>query len=163
MPLYFALFLSIAFHAVLIVAPNRLTVVPAPELPVGMDARLLPRRDPVEFADAVSTDASRRDADPTPPRLAAPPRRLGGPSLRLARAALSEHLFYPPEAVARGIEGEVVLLLMLSDSGELVSASIARSSGHVLLDQAALDAARHIGPLPGNPRQTLFPVSFRLQ
>ena len=70
---------------------------------------------------------------------------------------------YPPEAVARGIEGEVILLLNLSDNGELVSASIARSSGHPLLDQAALDAARHIGALPGNPRQTLFPVSFRLR
>jgi hypothetical protein len=32
-----------------------------------------------------------------------------------------------------------------------------------VLDQAALDAARRIGTLPGNPRQTLFPVSFRLQ
>jgi protein TonB len=65
--------------------------------------------------------------------------------------------------VAQGLEGDVILLLNLSDNGQLVSASIARSSGHAILDQAALDAARHIGALPGNPRQTLFPVSFRLQ
>ena len=76
---------------------------------------------------------------------------------------MSEHLFYPPQAVAQGLEGDVILLLTLSENGQLISASIARSSGHALLDQAALDAARHIGALPGNPRQTLFPVNFRLQ
>ncbi len=57
----------------------------------------------------------------------------------------------------------MILLLSLAENGQLISASIARSSGHALLDQAALDAARNIGVLPGNPRQTLFPVSFRLQ
>jgi protein TonB len=88
---------------------------------------------------------------------------LQGSSLRRAQSALSDHLFYPPEAVARGLEGEVVLLLVLPDNGRLISADIARSSGHALLDQAALDAARRIGALPGNPCQTLFPVSFRLQ
>jgi protein TonB len=65
--------------------------------------------------------------------------------------------------VALGLEGDVILLLNLSDTGQLLSASIARSSGHAILDQAALDAARRIGALPGNPRQTLFPVNFRLQ
>ena len=57
----------------------------------------------------------------------------------------------------------MILLLSLTESGQLVSATIARSSGHPILDQAAIDAARHIGALPGNPRQTLFPVNFRLQ
>jgi protein TonB len=163
MPLYFALFLSIAFHAVLIVAPTWLTVRLRPEVPPGIEARLLPRRDTVEMVNAVSTETSINDADATPPTLAAPAHRLQGRSLHRAQAALSEHLFYPPEAVARGIEGEVTLLLMLSDGGEVLSASIARSSGHALLDQAAQDAVRHIGALPGNPRQTLFPVSFRLR
>ena len=88
---------------------------------------------------------------------------MQGASLHRAQAALSKHLFYPPQAVTEGLEGEVILLLSLSENGQLVSAAVARSSGHAILDQAALDAARHIGALPGNPRQTLFPVSFRLQ
>jgi protein TonB len=163
MSLHVALLLSIAFHAVLIVAPTWLTVRLRPEISASIEARLLPRHDTAELADAVSTERSSNDADPPPPRLTAPPNRLQGRSLRRAQAAMSDHLFYPPQAVARGIEGEVVLLLILSDSGGLVSASIARSSGHILLDQAALDAAQHIGALPGNPRQTLFPVSFRLR
>ena len=93
----------------------------------------------------------------------APPRVLKGQSLRRAQTALAEHLFYPPQAVAQGLEGDVILLLTLSENGQLVSASIARGSGHALLDQAALDAARRLGALPGNPRQTLFPVRFSLQ
>ena len=46
-----------------------------------------------------------------------------GIPLRRAQAALSEHLFYPPEAIARGLEGDVILLLTLSDSGQIVSAA----------------------------------------
>lgn len=76
---------------------------------------------------------------------------------------LSKHLFYPPPAVIQGLEGEVVLLLTLDTAGRIRSVEIARSSGHELLDEAARDAARHIGALPGNPRQTLLPITFRLQ
>jgi protein TonB len=110
----------------------------------------------------VSTETQADDIA-APKALAAPPQRLKGSSLRRAHAALSKHMFYPPEAVALGLEGEVILLLTLGENGRLVSAAIARGSGHGMLDQAALDAARHIGALPGNPRQTLFPVTFRLQ
>jgi protein TonB len=162
MPLYFALLLSLALHAALIVAPTWLATTQHPP-PTSIEARLMPQVKPVTMAEAVSTEADSPGTAATHPSLVAPPRRLAGSALRRAQTALSEHLFYPPEAVARGLEGEVVLLLILSDRGQLVSATIARSSGHPLLDQAALDAAQHIGALPGNPRQTLFPVSFRLQ
>jgi len=156
MPLYLALLLSLTLHAVLIVAPTWLAARQPPLRSASIEARLIPEEKPVAMAEAVSTDA-------TPQPLAAPPRTLQGGALRRAQAALSEHLFYPPEAIARGLEGEVILLLTLAENGQLISAAIARSSGHVLLDQAALDAAQHIGPLPGNPRQTLFPVRFGLQ
>ncbi|HLA36588.1 MAG TPA: energy transducer TonB, partial [Rhodocyclaceae bacterium] len=78
-------------------------------------------------------------------------------------AALSKHLYYPPAAVAQGQEGEVLLLLVLDERGSVVSSEIFRSSGYELLDRAALDAARLVGLLPGNPRQTLLPVAFRLE
>lgn len=158
MSLHVALLLSLALHAAVIVAPIWLAARP-PSPRVGIEARLVPP--PVTMAEAVSTEAG--DIAAIPPRRSAPPRTLQGSSLRRAQTVLSEHLFYPPEAVARGLEGEVLLLLTLSERGQLVSATIARSSGHALLDQAALDAARSIGSLPGNPRQTLFPVSFRLR
>ena len=161
MPVHLALLLSLTLHAALIVVPIWLMAT-QPSLPAAkIDARLVPHPTPAAIAESVSTVASR--ADTVPEQLAAPPRSLQGASLRRAQAALSKHLFYPPQAVAMGLEGEVILLLSLAENGQLVSAAVARSSGHALLDQAALDAARHIGTLPGNPRQTLFPVSFRLQ
>jgi protein TonB len=162
MQLALALLLSITLHLALILAPNWLAAKPRPPVRPGVEARLLPPLAPVQTAaEAVSTEAATEA--PPPPSLPLPPRALKGQSLRRAQTVLSEHLFYPPQAVAQGLEGEVILLLTLADSGQLVSASIARSSGHALLDQAALDAARHIGGLPGNPRQTLFPVKFSLQ
>ena len=162
MPLYHALLLSLALHAALFVNPTWLETKQRPLPTSGIEARLQPLPAPAAMAEAVSTEASKADTI-VPPRPAAAPRRLQGRSLRRAQAALSEHLFYPPEAVARGLEGEVILLLTLTESGQLAAAAIARGSGHALLDQAALDAARHIGALPGNPRQTLFPVTFRLR
>lgn len=162
MRLYLALLSSLALHTALIVAPTWLAAKQRPPVKASIEARLLPPEKPVATAEAVSTEAASIDPVEIRPRLAASS-ALQRSSLRRAQSALSEHLFYPPEAVARGLEGEVVLLLVLADNGRLVSADIARSSGHALLDQAALDAARRIGALPGNPRQTLFPVSFRLR
>lgn len=162
MQLFFALLLSVALHSGLILGPHWIKAKPRPLPPQNIEVRLAPAAMPTAMADATSTEASPADAA-IPERLAAPPRRLQGAALHRAQAALSEHLFYPPEAIARGLEGDVLLLLSLSDSGRIVSASIARGSGHAMLDQAALDAALNIGALPGNTRQTLFPVSFRLQ
>ena len=161
MPLQLALLSSLALHVLLIIAPVWLAMRPPPPPAPGIAARLLPAPVPEALAQAVSTEVSSADATPAPPSAA--PRRLQGAALRRAQAALSKHLFYPPQAVAQGLEGDVILLLSLTESGQLVSATIARSSGHPILDQAAIDAARHIGTLPGNPRQTLFPVNFRLQ
>lgn len=152
-----ALLLSLGLHAAVILAPYWLETTPTPS--ARIEARLLPVPAPESIAEAVSTDASPEPA--TLPRDAALPRLEGG-SLRRAQAALSKHLFYPPEAIAHGLEGDVILLLTLAPNGRLTSAEVARSSGHAVLDQAALDAARRIGFLPGNPRQTLFPVKFRL-
>jgi periplasmic protein TonB len=161
MPLPFALLLSLTLHAILIVGPIWLTATQHPPPAPNIEARLIPLPAPQAMAEAVSTESTSTDANPR--QLPASPRNLQGAALRRAQAALSKHLFYPPQAVAMGLEGEVILLLSLAENGQLVSATVARSSGHALLDQAALDAARNIGALPGNPRQTLFPVSFRLQ
>jgi protein TonB len=158
MSLYLALLLSLGLHAAAILAPLWLETAPAPS--ARIEARLLPAPAPEPMAEEASTDASPEPR--TLPREPALPQRLEGGSLRRAQAALSQHLFYPPDAIAQGLEGDVILLLTLAPNGQLASAEIARSSGHALLDQAALDAARHISMLPGNPRQTLFPVKFRL-
>lgn len=162
MPLFFSLLTSLALHIALILGPVWIKAKQRPLPAPRIEVRLAPGATPVAMADAVSTEANPADTV-IPEHLSAPPRRLQGVALRRAQAALSKHLFYPPDAIARGLEGDVLLLLSLSDSGQIVSAAVARSSGHTVLDQAALDATTNIGALPGNARQTLFPVSFRLQ
>jgi len=72
--------------------------------------------------------------------------------------------FYPIEAIAQGIEGEALILLILDPSGQVVAARIEQSSGQRILDDAALRAVRALRSLPTDaPRETLLPVRFRLR
>ncbi|MBI2960399.1 MAG: TonB family protein [Betaproteobacteria bacterium] len=83
---------------------------------------------------------------------------------RQAITRVSEELLYPPEAIARGLEGEALVLLVLDASGNPISATLKASSGHALLDDAAVRAARALRALPESmPRETLLPVRFRLR
>ena len=157
--MYVALLLSLCLHASLIIAPAWQTVGLRPTPTPSIEATLLAPTAARELVETVSSVAP----EGLPTLQPVPPGSLRAGPLRRAKAAFSEHLFYPTEAVARGLEGEVILLLTLAPNGTLAGAEIARSSGHALLDQAALDAAQRVGALPGNPRQILFPVSFRLR
>ena len=93
----------------------------------------------------------------------AKPRELKGRVLDTAMAALSREEFYPREAIRHELEGRVVLLLTLDASGRVSGIEVASSSGHALLDDAALRAATRIAHLPGGRRQVLLPVDFRLE
>jgi protein TonB len=91
-----------------------------------------------------------------------PPRPLKGRALNTAMAALVKEDFYPREAIERGLEGDVIVLLTLTASGGVADAMVATSSGHAMLDAAALVAVRRIAGLPSAQRQVLLPVQFRL-
>jgi protein TonB len=93
----------------------------------------------------------------------AKPRELKGRALDSAMAALTREEFYPREAIERGWEGRVVLLLTLDDESRVRGIEVASSSGHPILDGAALIAATRITALPGGRRQVLLPVEFRLE
>ena len=83
---------------------------------------------------------------------------------RAVQRKLSEHLFYPPEAVAQGLEGEVRLLLSLDTSGAVLAAEVVASSGHDVLDQAAVRAAYAMRRVDnGGAREMILPVLFRLR
>ena len=86
--------------------------------------------------------------------------------------AVSQHLkklndagqFYPPEAIARGLEGEVLVLIVIDESGRVTAARVEQGSGHRILDDAALRAVRSLRSLPADaPREALLPVRFRLR
>lgn len=163
MPLFFALLLSLALHITLFAAPSWFEPSTArPPVPESLDVTLLPPPD-VAMAESISTQIDSTTPTSPDPAPLPTPQKPNRATLRKAQHALARHLFYPPQAVELGLEGEVTLLLILDASGRIVTVDVARSSGHALLDRAALAAAQSIGRLPGSPRQTLLPVSFNLQ
>ncbi len=101
-------------------------------------------------------------AVPPEPTSAPKPRELQGRALNTALAAIAKLDFYPREAIERGIEGDVIVLLTLTPNGGVAAAAVATSSGHPILDAAALVAVRGINGLPVGQRQVLLPVRFRL-
>ncbi len=91
-------------------------------------------------------------------------RDLESEAARQAKVGIPRELLYPPEAIARGLEGDALVLLVLDASGDAIAARLEKSSGHALLDDAAVRAARTLRALPASvPREVLLPVRFRLR
>lgn len=83
---------------------------------------------------------------------------------RQMQAQQAEGLFYSPEAIRQGLQGEATVFFLLDETGRVAAARIEISSGHALLDRDALSAVRRLRALPADaPREILLPVRFRLQ
>jgi protein TonB len=81
-----------------------------------------------------------------------------------AQRKLYEHVFYPKEAIERGIEGTVYLIIRFAENGAVLDVDVAASSGNTLLDAAAVRAARAIGRQIGAAEsEIILPVRFQLQ
>lgn len=106
--------------------------------------------------------AAARPAHPAAP--SATRAHLRGEAARAANEQLARELFYPVEAVERGLQGEATVLLFLDGAGNVIAARLEKSSGHAILDDAAVRAARTLRSLPDSaPREALLPVRFRLR
>jgi protein TonB len=72
---------------------------------------------------------------------------------------------YPPEAVAEGEEGAVILLVHVAPSGAASAVDVALSSGYVLLDDAARAAVASWRFLPAHrgrtPVASSIPIRIR--
>lgn len=122
--------------------------------PAPMPPQLPPARSLSRHASAVAAAVPK----------AVPMARLAGEAAASAAEQLQRELPYPPEAIERGLQGEALVLLFLDASGNAIAARIESSSGHALLDDAALRAARTLRALPASaPREALLPVRFRLR
>lgn len=163
-----ALAISALLHAALLGSRDLarwLSPAAPPVVAPAIYARLLPPPD----ADQMLKNTLSDSAPPRTARLPPPPgdSSQAVPAVRIRTTAqhkLAEHVFYPPEAVARGLEGEVRLLLILGPAGEVLEARIASSSGHPLLDRAATDAAFAMQRLSvEGVRELILPVIFKLQ
>jgi len=77
---------------------------------------------------------------------------------------------YPDMACAAGIEGKVLVSVVVDTLGNVASAEVYATSGNVQLDRAAVEAAYKCGFTPGYQRDrpvvvrnVILPFSFRLQ
>jgi protein TonB len=160
----------------------RFLMLPAPESPRVLEVRFKESR-PAEIAPPPRVIKNTLDENREPaaarPRIGPPPEPARGTVARLAPPAeslpekdldaalerLSETLLYPAEALQRGLQGDVVLLIDLDDGGRIIGASVASSSGHAILDDAAMRAALRLGNLGPGPagKAVLLPVRFRIQ
>ncbi|MEK6804601.1 MAG: energy transducer TonB [Nitrospirota bacterium] len=68
---------------------------------------------------------------------------LAGPLLQRIEALKQ----YPVTARLHRLEGRVIVRIVIQEDGHITSATIARSSGHDVLDQAALETIRQTSPL----------------
>lgn len=172
--LFWAMLLSLAFHASLIFAAQRwfVLVPPLPLLPPVISARL---ERPAQEEAEESVLKNTLKEDPGTPAEAKPPRRPGRdpntvprPSAKPAQEQIPEaasvEMLYPPEALALGLEGEPVLWVEVDANSRIVSVGIGASSGHPILDEAAVKQLWQLGKLEGHRSKTLlFPVKFKLQ
>jgi protein TonB len=168
-----ALVISIALHALVIAAPawrgksqpqvpltvsfRELPAVPEPKHPaLELPRPILPEKKP-------RPSAARPAPEPVA-RQTVTLQRLSGQAARVAGEQMARELLYPVEAIERGEQGEALVLLFLDESGNAVAARLEESSGHALLDAAAVRAARTLRALPSSaPREALLPVRFRLR
>lgn len=169
--LHFALALSALLHGLLLALPARDDAAPIPTSPRLQTRLATPpspatrEAPPAEPLLKDTTSERQDDARPVPPPVRAGARPGNAVRAReQAQQQLNRHVFYPPEAVERGLEGEVKLRLQLDATGRVIDAAVLSGSGHALLDQAALDAARQIARIDaGGADELLLPVVFRLE
>jgi protein TonB len=103
---------------------------------------------------------------PAPPAPPAPPQDIA-PSENISYRKLRPPK-YPPQAIRRHIEGDVVLKVLVGADGKPEEITVEKSSGERLLDQAAIAAVKtwmfNPGMKNGQPSRgyALVPISFSL-
>ncbi len=83
-------------------------------------------------------------------------------------AWLERHKRYPRTAIARRLEGEVLLRLVLTSKGGVITAQIDRGSGHGLLDREVLNMVERSAPFPiagflDQDMLFIIPIDFTLE
>jgi len=85
------------------------------------------------------------------------------------QARVEQWKHYPHIARANRWEGRVVVRAVIGEDGRLLELKISESSGHSLLDEAALEVLKKVAPLPltqplGRPQVVVqVPISYRLR
>jgi len=176
--LLLAFALSLALHCGLLLSDHIKRPSAAPVRP-ALQALLRVRPAPPPPAETllkntIDEETKVKEAKPEPPP--PPPKPQTKPNvvpkpkvsprhdIDVAQRKLAEFQFYPPAAIDQGLEGEVRLIIKLAADGAVIDVGLAASSGHPLLDDAAIRAAWAMGRLTGaTAREIILPVIFHLQ
>jgi TonB family protein len=94
------------------------------------------------------------DAVPVPPRVE--------DRLRAIRERIQAAVEYPPLARLRRLEGVAQVRFAISADGRPREVAVAGSTGHAILDRAALAAVERAAPLPWVYGRLEVPVRFEL-
>lgn len=138
----------------------------APPRPISAEAPPTAPAEPrVEPAPATAPPIA---AAAAPVRPVADPQAVSSWQSRLL-AHLERHKTYPAQAQRQRLRGQVVVSFTIDRSGMVRAHSVRDGSGHVVLDQAALDMLVRAQPLPAPPPQIegalvslTVPVKFTL-
>ncbi len=89
--------------------------------------------------------------------------------LREIRVRIAEAREYPPNAITLGLQGTTIVKLTLQTDSHTHTVRIRKSSGHHMLDEAAIEAVQKVLPMKppleaGNrPLELDIPISFALR
>jgi len=88
---------------------------------------------------------------------------------RNVAALVIQDQHYPTEALKRGVEGRVLIVALIGTDGQVHGAKLRQSSGHVVLDEAALEKVLTARGLPDPPEMLRgreftmeLPIIFRI-
>lgn len=162
---------SLLLHALLFVPGLQKPSKPPRTIP-SLEARLMPppapeqpQPLPLEPSKPAKAESRPEPNKPEKPKPAKAPTASGwqAEARRQLREIDKRGELYPQEAIARGLEGEAVVLFVLDETGTVVATRIEQSSGYKILDDAAKRAISRLHFLPADaPREGIFPVDFKL-
>ncbi|HEX2115882.1 MAG TPA: TonB family protein [Alphaproteobacteria bacterium] len=132
-----------------VAAPPAPLPPPAPRRPTLPPAKAEPR--PAAVAEPAAAAFSEPPAVAIVPAPPAAVRRPDADYVGTLLGWLERYKEYPRAARLRRIEGTAVVRLTILADGRLGSLTLARSSGHQVLDEASLDMVRRATPLPRPP------------
>jgi periplasmic protein TonB len=160
--------------------PPPVAAEPEVALPPPPPPRPVPRRRPVvvkhvpavrqppAVAPAPTAPAAEAPRAPAPAAPAAPAASSAPPGEAAANwqskllARLAQFRRYPPDAERRGITGVAMIRFSVDGAGHVASSSLARSSGHADLDEAAEDSLQRAQPLPPPPPDRVAPFQIEV-
>ena len=156
--LIIAFALSLALHGALLTpdllkrlaaAPPRPTLQAVLRLPPALPP---PEPEPLlkntfEHEEVAKIEPPPKPAKPV--KAQAAPKAVSKRELQAVQRKLANYIFYPEKAVQQGLEGTVRVLVVLDAGGNVEDVRLIASSGHAILDNAAIKGFYAIGKLPG--------------